>query len=133
MVRKSGKILPFPKDSVAKGLAAASNVDINASSGPSQPALDENTLRDVIQRILYYGEIKETFHSASERAERNVSQDDIAAMLESQWKLEGAPEWDGTHKNWKYRLEGYDLEGDALVLVVTVNEELKRVTVITKF
>ena len=133
MVRKSGKVLPFPKDSVAKGLAAASNVDINASSGPSQPALDENRLRDVIQSILYYGEIKETFHSASERAERNISQDDIAAMLENEWKLEGAPEWDGTHKNWKYRLTGVDLDGDSLALVVTVNEELKRLTIITKF
>jgi hypothetical protein len=133
LVRKSGKIVPFPKDSVAKGLAAASNVDINASSGPSQPALDEYSLRDVIQRILYYGEIKETFHSVSERAERNVSQDDIAALLESRWRLQGAPEWDANRKNWKYRLVGFDLEGDALVLLVTVNEELKRVTVITKF
>ncbi|CAN5570907.1 hypothetical protein BH10ACI4_BH10ACI4_13680 [soil metagenome] len=133
MARKSGKILPFTKDSVAKRSSGASNVDISASSGPSQPALDENRLRDVVQRILYYGEIKETFHSASERAARNVSQDDIAAMLESQWKLEGTPEWDGNHKNWKYRLAGVDLEGDSLVLVVTVNEELKRVTVITKF
>ena len=131
--REKPKVLPFTKDSVAKGLAAASNIDINASSGPSQAALDENRLRDVLQRIVYYGEIKETFHSSSERAERNVSQDDIAAMLEGDWKLVAQPDWDEAHRNWEYKLAGYDLEGDELVLKVTVNEEMQRVTVITKY
>jgi hypothetical protein len=95
--------------------------------------LDEEGLRRAVQRIVYYGEIKESFHSASERAERHISQDDILAMLEGAWKLAAKPDWDEAHKNWEYRLAGADLEGDALVLKITVNEEMQRITIITKF
>lgn len=90
-------------------------------------------LREVLQRIVYYGEIKEAFHSAYERAARNISQDDILAMLEGSWRLAATPDWDETHKNWEYKLAGTDLEGDELVLKIAVNEELQRVTVITKY
>ncbi len=96
-------------------------------------ALDEDRLREVLQRIVYYGEIKEAFHSAHERAYRNISQDDILAMLEGAWTLAAKPDWDETHKNWKYKLAGHDIEGDELILLVSVNEELLRVTIITKF
>jgi hypothetical protein len=87
----------------------------------------------VLQRILYYGEIEESFHSATERASRSISQDDILAMLEGDRRLEGQPDWDEAHKNWEYKVVGVDLEGDALVLKIAVNEELLRVTVITKW
>jgi hypothetical protein len=90
-------------------------------------------LRDVLQRIVYYGEIKEAFHSTHERAYRNISQDDILAMLEGAWTLAAKPDWDETHRNWEYKLAGHDLDGDELVLKIAVNEELLRVTVITKF
>jgi len=96
-------------------------------------ALDEEKLRLVVQRIVYYGEIKESFHSASERDERGVSQDDIVAMLEGNWALAAKPDWDQAHKNWEYRLAGTDLEGDELVLKITVNEEMQRITIITKY
>lgn len=95
--------------------------------------MDEETLRLILQRIVYYGEIKESFHSASEREERNVSQDDIVAMLEAKWTLAAKPDWDQAHKNWEYKLAGADLEGDELVLKITVNEEMQRVTIITKY
>ena len=96
-------------------------------------ALDEEKLRLVVQRIVYYGEIKESFHSASERDERGVSQDDILAMLEGNWTLAAEPDWDHAHKNWEYKLAGTDLEGDELVLKITVNEEMQRITIITKY
>ena len=118
---------------VAKKPESASSIDVSASSSPSQPALDEEKLRLILQRIVYYGEIKESFHSASEREERNVSQDDIVAMLEGKWTLAAKPDWDQAHKNWEYKLAGADLEGDELVLKITVNEEMQRVTVITKY
>jgi hypothetical protein len=95
--------------------------------------LEEEALRDAITRIVYYGEVKEGFHSAKERLYRNISQDDILAMLEGEWKLTATPDWDDGHRNWEYKLAGTDLEGDELVLKVAVNVELQRVTVITKF
>lgn len=127
------KVTQFPKSFVAKTTPAASSIDVNASSSQRKPALDEEGLWSVVQRIVYYGEIKESFHSASERAERNISQDDIVAMLEGKWALESAPNWDDEHKNWEYELKGVDLEGDRLELKIAVNEEMQRITVITKY
>jgi hypothetical protein len=131
--RERRKVLAFPKDPVAKSSEPASNVDISASSGPSQPALDEDRLRTVLQRIVYYGEIEESWHSAKDRAGRNISQDDISAMLEGDWRLAGEPDWDEAHGKWEYKVVGVDLEGDALVLKIVVNEEIQRVTVITRY
>ncbi|HEX4651614.1 MAG TPA: hypothetical protein VH250_08940 [Granulicella sp.] len=133
MGRERWKVLTFPKDSVAKTPAPASNLDINASSCPSQPALDEDRLRTVLQRIVYYGEIEESWHSAQDRAGRNITQDDIATMLQGDWSLAGQPDWEEAHRKWEYKVVGVDLEGDALVLKTAVNEEMQRVTVITKY
>ena len=127
------KVVEFPKSFVAKKPIVESSIDVSASSSPSRPALDEEGLRRAVQRIVYYGEIKESFHSASEREERNVSQDDILAMLEGKWTLAAKPDWDEAHRNWEYKLAGADLEGDELVLKIAVNEEMQRVTIITKF
>jgi len=130
---KRTKVVEFSKSFVAKKPIPESSIDVSASSSPSQPALDEEGLRRAVQRIVYYGEIKESFHSTSERAERNISQDDILAMLEGRWTLAAKPDWDKAHKNWEYRLTGADLEGDELVLKITVNEEMQRITIITKY
>jgi hypothetical protein len=86
---KRTKVVEISKSFVAKKPISASSIDVSASSSPNQPALDEEKLRLVVQRIVYYGEIKESFHSASERNERGVSQDDIVAMLDGngRWLL----------------------------------------------
>ena len=130
---KRTKVVEIDKRIVANKPISASSIDINASSDVRVDALDEDRLRGIVQRIVYYGEIKEAFHSAHERAYRNISQDDILAMLEGAWKLAAKPDWDESHRNWEYKLTGIDLEGDELVLKIAVNEELKRITVITKF
>jgi hypothetical protein len=62
-----------------------------------------------------------------------VLQDDIVAMLEGEWALAAEPDWDQAHKNWEYKLAGIDMEGDELVLKITVNEEMQRITIITKY
>src|SRR5271165_3598622 len=77
---KRTKVVEFSKSFVAKKPKSESIIDVSASSSPGSAALDEEKLRLVVQRIVYYGEIKESFHSASERDERGVSQDDILAM-----------------------------------------------------
>ena len=68
-----------------------------------------------------------------ERETRNISQDDISAMLEGEWKLAAEPDWDTEHRNWEYKLRGFDIEGDELVLKIAVNEEMQRITIITKY
>ena len=45
----------------------------------------------------------------------------------------GRAEYDEAHRNWKYKLFGHDIEGDELVLVVAVDTDEQRITIITKF
>lgn len=132
MGSKRTKVVEISKNFVAQRPISASSIDVSASSSPGSAALDKEKLRLVVQRIVY-GEIKESFHSASERDERGVSQDDIVAMLEGEWALVAEPDWDQTHKNWEYKLAGTDLEGDELALKIAVNEEKQRITIITKY
>ena len=131
--QKRTKILPFPKKGIAQTPGSASIIDVNASSGLLPSPLTEAELRDAVLRIISYGTYRETRHSNKDRSYRNVSDDDIQFMLRGPWRLSGKPEWDATHKNWKYKLNGHDIEGDELMLVVAVNQEEQMITVITKY
>ena len=79
------------------------------------------------------GTLREAKHSAIDRDYRNVSQDDIIAMLQGSWVLSREPDWDEQHRNWEYLLAGNDIEGDSLSLKIAVNEEMQRIDIITKF
>ncbi len=133
MDKKPGKVLPFSSKGVAKGAKSAHHIDISASSSPREPALSEEALRAAVSRIVLYGTFRESKHSAQDRSYRNVSQDDIVAMLDGAWTLDGKPEWSEEHRNWKYKVAGKDIEGDELALVIAVNVELNRIEIITKF
>ncbi len=130
---KKPKVVEIGERKASRLPISASSIDVNASSGPGFPALDPYELRSQVQRIVMYGTIRETKHSADDRAYRNVSQDDILAMLEGNWVLDAEPEWDTEHRNWKYRVAGVDIEGDPLVLLIAVNVEMQRIDIITKF
>jgi hypothetical protein len=130
---KNPKVVEIGKRKASHESRSASTIDVNASSGPGFPALDPDELRSQVQRIVMYGAIRETMHSANDRAYRNVSQDDILAMLEGNWVLRGAPDWDSGHRNWEYKIAGADIEGDPLVLKIAVNVEMQRIDIITKY
>jgi hypothetical protein len=130
---KNPKVVEIGQRKASQNPIRASSIDVNASSGPGFPALDPDELRLQVERIVMYGTIRETSHSAIDRAYRNVSQDDILAMLEGNWVLKGAPDWDTEHRNWEYKLEGLDIEGDPLVLKIAVNVEMQRIDIITKY
>ena len=127
------KILPFPKKGVAQSPPSASKIDISASSPGHEPALAGDDLRAAVSRIVLYGTYRESKHSAQDRSYRNVSDDDIQFMLCGAWTLAAEPEWDEDHRNWKYKLVGQDIEGDELVLLVSLNHEEQMITIITKF
>jgi hypothetical protein len=127
------KILPFPKKGIAQTPGSASIIDINASSSERPSSLAEPELRVTISRIVHYGTVWQTRHAGHDRSYRNVSDDDIQHMLVGPWVLERMPEWSDEHRNWKYRLRGADIEGDELTLIVAVNTEEEKLSVITKF
>lgn len=132
MGRNRSKVLPFPKKGIALNENSSSNLDINASSDRRIPALPEQELRLAVSRAIVYGTFRETFHSADERSYRNITQEDMLHMLQGAWALAGV-EFDDDHHNWKYKVAGKDIEGDDLILIIAVDRDENRVTVISKF
>ncbi len=130
---KKARVLPFPKKGIDLPGGKVSNIDINASSAERPAALKEDELRVRVQRIVCYGTVRESWHSQNDRSYRNISIDDIQHMLRSEWKLAGKPEWSVEHRNWKYKLEGEDLDDDELTVVIAVRDEQVEIFVITKY
>jgi len=127
------KVLPFSKKGLAQSAASASKIDVSASSASRDPAMPEEDLRAAVLKIVLYGTLLESKHSAQDRSYRNISERDILAMLEGKWSLAAAPEWDERHRSWKYKLKGVDLDGDELELVIAVDVEMNLIHIITKF
>lgn len=62
---------------------------------------------------------------------RGVEAEDVVAALENGQVIEDA-EWDNTHSNWKYKIEGIDLAEDALrgiTVIFDINFSLLIITV----
>jgi len=131
--RSRTKVIPFPKKGVAQTPGSSSKIDINASPAERPAALSEDELRVCVQRIVLYGTVRESWHSKNDRSYRNVSMDDIQHMLRSEWKLKSKPGWSDDHGNWKYKLDGKDLDDDELTLVIAVRDEQVEILVITKY
>ncbi|MGI8668782.1 MAG: DUF4258 domain-containing protein [Aridibacter sp.] len=85
-----------------------------------------------IREILHndgYPKIRK--HCYQRWAERTVDDLDIRLVLEENGTINGKPEWDKEHQKFKYKVDGYDTEGDKLAVVVNIDEENWRVVAIT--
>ncbi len=68
------------------------------SSPLQKKPLSEAGLRQAVTKALDKGFIREAWHSEVERADRNISDDDIRFGLERKsWTLERAPDYDEDH------------------------------------
>lgn len=135
MGEEKKQVLEFTKKTVANGPENASNDDINASSVPSEPKMDEAELQVAVARIVVHGTYAERKHSYQDRAYRNVSDDDIQSCLTGPYRLVSVDL--GTdrrgRKFWKYEIMGRDLEGEELSLVLNVSKELQKIAIVTKY
>ena len=43
------------------------------------------------------------------------------------------PKWDDRFEQWKYRVQGRDLDGEELTLIVSIEPEWERIAIITGF
>lgn len=57
---------------------------------------------------------------------------DIIATLKS-GEIRRAPEWDDEHGDWKYRVEGEDVEGDELTAITLIIETDMQLLIVTVF
>lgn len=95
---------------------------------------DPNTAIKKIRFILSNGRLIITRHCRNDSMPlRNVDDLDIIKVLEKNGVINRKPEFDRQHQRWKYRVDGRDLEGDPLAVVVNIIEDDCVVVTITVF
>lgn len=86
-----------------------------------------------IRLILEEGTIDYSAHCWRERMpERNVSTLDVEHVL-GEGRVNREAEWDSDCCNWKYRVEGTDIEGDELTAISVIFEQDLSILIVTVF
>ncbi|HSL55907.1 MAG TPA: DUF4258 domain-containing protein [Pyrinomonadaceae bacterium] len=84
-----------------------------------------------IRLVLKDGTVDFTSHCRRRMRERGVDDLDVVHLL-TNGQIVREAEWDSDHNNWKYRVEGTDVEGDdltAITVIFDVDLSLLNVTV----
>jgi hypothetical protein len=131
---KPSKLLPFnPVKDISLDSATISS-KIDEKSTPYRPnEFSAEELAICVSRFCCYGIIRESFHSKSERAERQISADDILYGLRRSWKLAAKPNFDSRCGNWEYLIETCDTDEQVLHVKIAVDDDAQRITIITKY
>ena len=102
-------------------------------SSPKPPRLSPPEATRKIRQILEEGTVDYSGHCWHERMpQRNVSALDIEYILQEGQVIREA-EWDRTYRDWKYRVEGTDIEGDELTAITVIFEHDFSVLVVSVF
>ena len=96
------------------------------------PQLLPHEVKLRLSAILRDGRVTFTAHCRAEMTEANATIDDVLNVLEHGQPSEAA-EWDEKHSNWKYRIIGADIEGNALTAITIIIEAHLLARVITVF
>jgi len=71
-----------------------------------------------------------TAHARQRARERQFTSDDVRRVL-TRGRVAREAEWDERFGNWKYTINGRDNDGYPLAIVVAIEPEFERITVIT--
>ena len=87
----------------------------------TRPAsLSADEAKEKIRLILAQGKVELSYHCKRDSMpKRSVTLPDIVNTLQT-GEIRRVPEWDDEHDNWKYRVEGVDIEGDDLAAITIV-------------
>lgn len=92
-----------------------------------------NEAKDKIQVILNDGMVELSVHCRRESMpKRGVTMLDVVNALRL-GEIRRAPEWDDVHSNWKYRVEGEDIDGDELIAITLIIESDLTLYIVTVF
>lgn len=86
-----------------------------------------------IRSILQDGRLVILPHCRQRMSKRNVYDDDILKVLEENGVINSEPELDEKYQKYKYQVDGYDIEGDKLSVVVNIVENDWIIVSITVF
>jgi hypothetical protein len=102
-----------------------------ADTQPPKLSPAEATRR--IRLILEEGTIEYSFHCLNVRMpQRGVDTLDVEHVL-AHGQVIREPEWSDEHNDWKYRVEGADVEGDELVAITVIIDVTFTDLVVTVF
>lgn len=119
---RNGKFINFPLDTL--------NIMLRLVQ---QKPMSEAGLRQFITRALDRGFVREGFHSEVERAERNISDEDIRyGLSRKDWTLEGTPEPSKTG-GFKYLIRTVDIDHEELHLLVKPETGTSTLKILTKY
>ena len=91
--------------------------------------LDLLQAKQMIVHILETGSLMLTTHCRTESMpKRRVDMNDVRYVLRH-GQIFREPEWDEGNGNWKYRIEGTDVEGEELTAIVVIESSLMLVIV----
>jgi len=97
------------------------------------PRLSPSEATWTIRLILEEGTIDYSSHCWTVRMpERNVSTLDVEHLLRQGQVIQKA-QWDSGYGNWKYRVEGTDIEGDELTAIAVIFQKDFSVMIVTVF
>ena len=97
------------------------------------PQLAPGEVKRRLLLVLDQGRLTYTWHCRHERMpKRGVTTQDVEYVLEA-GEVSADAEWSSTHQQWKYRIDGTDLEGEDLKAIFVVIESHLMARVITIF
>lgn len=92
------------------------------------PAFSSQKAKEKILLLLDEGKYELSLHCRYESMpKRSINELDIFSALET-GEIRREPEWSDEHQNWKYRVEGFDADGDDLTAVTVILDEILIVT-----
>lgn len=97
------------------------------------PKLTAAEVKRKLLVIMDQGTVIPSWHCGdASMPEGNITMQDCEYLLEYGEVLEDAG-WSETHQNWKYRIEGADIEGEELTAIFVIFESNLMVRIITVF
>jgi hypothetical protein len=97
------------------------------------PALSADEAKRKILFILDQGIVEPTWHCRAETMpRRGVEMTDLLHALKTGVILRD-PEWDDEYDNWKYRVEGEDIDGEDLRAITVIIEADLTLLIVTVF
>lgn len=96
-----------------------------------EPFDSQTAVAKIREILLNDGYLKVRHHCYIRMGERTIDDLDIRLVLEENGKIYSKPDFDKKHQKFKYKVDGYDTEGEKIRIVVNIIEENWCVVAIT--
>ena len=87
--------------------------------------------QEIVRELSFHGTLVPTLHFEHESGpQRNFDMLDALRVIRSGMVI-SEPEYNEKHNSWKCEVEGKDIEGDRLTLIIAFNPDSRRLFIVT--